>query len=74
LFLVGDPKQSIYRFRRAHVAVYEDVKKTLCEKGAELLYLKTSFRSPPSLQSFGQFGLFPAAPPGVGPAPQHGQA
>jgi ATP-dependent helicase/nuclease subunit A len=52
LFLVGDPKQSIYRFRRADVVVYEDVKKTLCEKGAELLHLTTSFRSPPSLQSF----------------------
>ena len=29
LFLVGDPKQSIYRFRRADVALYEDVKKRL---------------------------------------------
>ena len=26
LFLVGDPKQSIYRFRRADVAIYEEVK------------------------------------------------
>jgi ATP-dependent helicase/nuclease subunit A len=52
LFLVGDPKQSIYRFRRADVAIYEDVKKTLLEKGAQLLHLTTSFRSPPSLQSF----------------------
>jgi ATP-dependent exoDNAse (exonuclease V) beta subunit len=52
LFLVGDPKQSIYRFRRADVAVYEEVKKKLLENGAELLHLTTSFRSPPSLQSF----------------------
>ena len=29
LFLVGDPKQSIYRFRRADVALYEQVKKRL---------------------------------------------
>jgi len=29
LFLVGDPKQSIYRFRRADVAVYEEVKNRL---------------------------------------------
>ena len=26
LFLVGDPKQSIYRFRRADVAIYEQIK------------------------------------------------
>src|SRR5262249_52055450 len=27
LFLVGDPKQSIYRFRRADVALYGEIKK-----------------------------------------------
>ena len=52
LFLVGDPKQSIYRFRRADVALYEEVKQCLLRVGAELLYLTTSFRSPPSIQSF----------------------
>ena len=29
LFIVGDPKQSIYRFRRADVALYQDVKRRL---------------------------------------------
>jgi ATP-dependent helicase/nuclease subunit A len=52
LFLVGDPKQSIYRFRRADVALYEEVKERLIRVGAELLHLATSFRSPPSIQSF----------------------
>ena len=45
LFLVGDPKQSIYRFRRADVALYEEVKERLLSVGAELLYLTTSFRA-----------------------------
>jgi ATP-dependent exoDNAse (exonuclease V) beta subunit len=52
LFLVGDPKQSIYRFRRADIALYEEVKARLVAAGAELLHLTTSFRAPPSIQSF----------------------
>jgi ATP-dependent exoDNAse (exonuclease V) beta subunit len=50
LFLVGDPKQSIYRFRRADVSLYEDIKKRLLSEGARLVHLRTSFRSAPSLQ------------------------
>lgn len=50
LFLVGDPKQSIYRFRRADVALYEEVKRRLVAAGAEVLQLSTSFRGLPSLQ------------------------
>jgi ATP-dependent helicase/nuclease subunit A len=52
LFLVGDPKQSIYRFRRADVALYDEAKARLLRAGAELLHLTTSFRAPPSIQSF----------------------
>src|SRR5258708_337704 len=52
LFLVGDPKQSIYRFRRADIALYEEVRARLIRAGAELLHLTTSFRAPPSIQSF----------------------
>jgi ATP-dependent exoDNAse (exonuclease V) beta subunit len=52
LFLVGDPKQSIYRFRRADIALYEEVKSRLIAAGAELLHLNASFRAPPSIQSF----------------------
>ncbi|HXJ32394.1 MAG TPA: UvrD-helicase domain-containing protein [Candidatus Eisenbacteria bacterium] len=50
LFLVGDPKQSIYRFRRADVAVYEAVKRQLVGAGAEVLHLRVSFRAVPELQ------------------------
>jgi ATP-dependent helicase/nuclease subunit A len=52
LFLVGDPKQAIYRFRRADVALYEEIKMRLLGVGAELLHLTTSFRALPSIQRF----------------------
>ncbi len=51
LFLVGDPKQSIYRFRRADVAIYEAIKARLAARDARVLQLTTSFRAPPSLQA-----------------------
>ncbi len=50
LFVVGDPKQSIYRFRRADVALYEDIKRRLERGGASVLHLSTSFRSAPAIQ------------------------
>jgi ATP-dependent helicase/nuclease subunit A len=50
LFIVGDPKQSIYRFRRADVGLYEQVKRQLLDAGAELLHLTVSFRSLPAIQ------------------------
>ncbi len=51
LFLVGDPKQSIYRFRRADVMLYERTKRRLREAGARVLQLTTSFRSQPRIQA-----------------------
>jgi ATP-dependent helicase/nuclease subunit A len=60
LFLVGDPKQAIYRFRRADVSVYEDVKKHLLGAGSELIELSTSFRALPSIQSFVNSAFAPA--------------
>ncbi|MDB4972558.1 MAG: ATP-dependent nuclease, subunit [Myxococcaceae bacterium] len=51
LFVVGDPKQSIYRFRRADVALYEAMKQHLVSLGAVVLQLSTSFRSLPDIQS-----------------------
>lgn len=50
LFIVGDPKQSIYRFRRADVGVYLEVKSLLEARGAHVMQLSTSFRSVPSIQ------------------------
>ncbi|HYM81801.1 MAG TPA: UvrD-helicase domain-containing protein, partial [Candidatus Limnocylindria bacterium] len=50
LFVVADPKQSIYRFRRADVGLYEGVKRQLLDGGAELVELNVSFRSVPEIQ------------------------
>lgn len=52
LFAVGDPKQAVYRFRRADLAVYEDAKAAVTRAGGEVLDLTTSFRGVPSLQRF----------------------
>jgi ATP-dependent exoDNAse (exonuclease V) beta subunit len=45
LFLVGDPKQSIYRFRRADIILYQEVCANLNAKGIETVYLSHSFRA-----------------------------
>ncbi len=45
LFLVGDPKQSIYRFRRADIDVYNLVKERIEASGGETLALSANFRS-----------------------------
>jgi ATP-dependent exoDNAse (exonuclease V) beta subunit len=50
LFVVADPKQSIYRFRRADVALYQRIKRQLIAAGAQPVYLSVSFRSVPELQ------------------------
>lgn len=50
LFVVGDPKQSIYRFRRAEVALYRRVSKQLIASGADKRELKTNFRSNVEIQ------------------------
>ncbi|MFL5506049.1 MAG: UvrD-helicase domain-containing protein, partial [Gemmatimonadales bacterium] len=44
LFVVGDPKQSIYRFRRADIQTYEQVKQRFAGFGA-VLRLTQNFRS-----------------------------
>ncbi len=58
LFVVGDPKQSIYRFRRADILLYQRVKAHLVAHGAQVVFLSTSFRSTPGIQAAvnGAFG------------------
>lgn len=50
LFIVGDPKQAIYRFRRADVETYREVCDLLVSRGARRAFLHTSFRSTPAIQ------------------------
>ena len=52
LFIVGDPKQSIYRFRRADVGAYRRIADRLTSTGATAVTLQTSFRSVPAIQHF----------------------
>ena len=50
LFLVGDPKQSIYRFRRADVALYRALCERLMAEGVSVIYLTRSFRAVGNIQ------------------------
>lgn len=56
LFLVGDPKQSIYRFRRADISIYNEVKSRIQVCG-DVLHLTSNFRSVDAIGDFvnGQF-------------------
>lgn len=63
LFVVGDPKQSIYRFRRADIQLYGRVRARF-EAFGEVLSLSTNFRSRPAIGDlvndvFSQDGFFP---------------
>jgi ATP-dependent exoDNAse (exonuclease V) beta subunit len=60
LFVVGDPKQSIYRFRRADVGTYQTVKDLLGGRGAACVRLTTSFRATPAIQRLVNAAFAPA--------------
>lgn len=51
LFLVGDPKQSIYRFRGANIAVWNEVQADFAQERAPLT-LTQNFRSDPRVIDF----------------------
>jgi ATP-dependent exoDNAse (exonuclease V) beta subunit len=59
LFIVGDPKQAIYRFRRADVETYREACELLVSRGARRAYLHTSFRSRPAIQRVVNAGFAP---------------
>lgn len=52
LFIVGDPKQAIYRFRGTDVGTYWRVSRLLERRGGRVLQLTTSYRSVPAIQRF----------------------
>ena len=52
LFVVGDPKQSIYRFRRADIALYDEVKNLIRaqpEGRGRAVVIEQNFRTTPAL-------------------------
>jgi ATP-dependent helicase/nuclease subunit A len=49
LFVVGDPKQSIYRFRRADIDTYNEVKEIILRSGGKVVPLTVNFRSTPAV-------------------------
>lgn len=52
LFIVGDPKQSIYGFRGADVDVFREMTEALVGAGGVSLPLRTNFRSEPAIIDF----------------------
>lgn len=49
LVLIGDPKQSIYRFRGADLPTYVAARTALCGEGGSPIRLSTNFRTSPAL-------------------------
>ena len=66
LFIVGDPKQSIYRFRRADIEIYNIVRGRFSDPAVgRVVTLTTNFRSAPALCTWANSvfdGPFPIAP------------
>lgn len=52
LFVVGDPKQSIYRFRGAQVEVFMELQQEIAANGGREITLGDNFRSRPELIAF----------------------
>ena len=52
LFVVGDPKQSIYRFRGADISAYELFTNLILLQGGEKCFLQRNFRSEEKIVAF----------------------
>jgi ATP-dependent helicase/nuclease subunit A len=63
LFLVGDPKQSIYGWRNADLAAYEDFVARLRERGGRFHRLSLNFRSVPAILSEVERAMAPVMRP-----------
>ena len=65
LFVVGDPKQSIYRFRGANISAYQKFLELMQKQGARTCYLTTNFRSQGKIIDFvnkwGSYAIKPCA-------------
>ena len=73
IFMVGDPKQSIYRFRRADVRIFEQAAQWLTQHAqAQRLPNDVTFRNAPKLVDVVN-ALFSAEPAFEGFRPQHAE-
>lgn len=68
LFVVGDPKQSIYRFRRADISLYSRIRARF-ESFGRVVRLTANFRSTPPIEAIVQGVFAPAEMGGEGRFP-----
>lgn len=52
IFIVGDPKQSIYRFRNAELQLFFDMVKIIENSGGKTIHLAHTFRTPIRTQEY----------------------
>lgn len=52
LFVVGDPKQSIYGFRGSDLNVFQEVKEDIKKSGGKIIELKENYRSSDTLVTY----------------------